>query len=281
MSISLGQWRRNAIEELKAAGNDEADFIINTLIEDVTYQPLTRILANPQRTLEEQEVEQLDLKMGQILAGEPLPHLLGYWYFYGLPFKVNNQVLIPRPETELIVEHAVQWIRGTDYPLHYVDVGTGSGCIPISILKQVDLTFSLAIDLSSQALNIAKMNAERHALTNLNFLQSDLLTSVKHRFNLITANLPYIPEKDLGELEIAKYEPRLALSGGPDGMRYIQALINQLPTHIFSPALILLEIQYDQAAPLKAAIKELIPCAKVNVVPDLAGLDRMIKVEVA
>ena len=174
-------------------------------------------------------------------------HLIGHWEFYGLDFGVTPAVLIPRPETELMVERAQAWLQQHPHLRRGADVGTGSGCIAISLAKQIKDLRVLAMDRSWEALQVARRNAVFHQVTErVAFVQGDLLTAVKGPFDLVCANLPYIPRSSLESLSVAHHEPRQALDGGSDGVSWIRQLIDDAPRWLSAPALMLLEMQYDQ-----------------------------------
>jgi len=186
--------------------------------------------------------------------GEPIAYLVGNQEFYGLNFKVNKHVLIPRPETESLVENALHFLESKALneklkdkrSLKIIDVGTGSGCIIISLAKNIPTNYSgfsdfYAIDISPAALRTAKQNAKKHELyNNIRFFKSDLFSNTRlpDNFDLIVANLPYL-KKDYPGLE---YEPDLALNGGPDGFEIIEKLLRLLPQKLAAGGIALLEV---------------------------------------
>jgi len=215
-----------------------------------------------------------------ILAGTPLQYALGHTCFYDREFRVNKSVLIPRPETELLVSLACNFLRqqtSSHKPLTIIDIGTGSGCIIISLYKESEkfiIHNSLSIirfyatDISLAALKVAKQNAKLHN-ANIKFLQSDLLDNpqLPKKFDLILANLPYLTKDETKKL---KDEPRKALYGGKEGFELIEKLIKKLPERLNGLAII--EIGYNHGKKVKKTAKECGLNAQVK--KDLNGFDR-------
>lgn len=215
----------------------------------------------------------------QMAAGRPLPYLLGKWEFYGFSYLINESVLIPRPETELLVDQALNWLKHTTAPIRMADVGTGSGCIGISIANlRSDLAVT-AIDISSQALNIARQNIEKHKLEDrVSLIEGDLLENTQGKFNLICANLPYIPIEHLERLEVVKAEPRIALDGGNDGMELLRRCLIQAKDRITADSCILAEIDPSYAKEIEEFAQANFPQSTCNVLMDLAGRERLLRI---
>ena len=184
-------------------------------------------------------------------AGEPLQYLTGRQEFYGLEFEVTPDVLIPRPETELLVEAALELLRGVDAP-RVCDVGTGSGCIPVALLHERGDARAVGLDISPAALEVAARNAARHGVTGrLALLASDCFAALDpatDHFQLIASNPPYVAEADLAGLqrEVREHEPRVALTPGGDGLSVIRRLIKDAPPFLAPGGLLLFEIGYNQ-----------------------------------
>lgn len=179
--------------------------------------------------------------------GEPLPYVLGHWEFFGLDFDLTPEVLIPRPETELLVERAIPWLQSSSQRRSIADIGTGCGCIAVSIAKHISSGHILATDISSAALEVARRNANKHHVENqIEFIECDILPksfSDERRFDLICANLPYIPTGKLRNLPIYGREPALALDGGDDGLDLFRRLLAIAPKRLAPGGRILLEIE--------------------------------------
>lgn len=216
----------------------------------------------------------------RLQRGEPLPYLLGEWEFYGLSFAVSPAVLIPRPETELLVEEAIAWLRIHPNRRSAADVGTGSAIIPVAIAANVADLHVHAVDISADALEVARMNVEKHGLAaRVQLSRGDLLAGVSTPFDLITANLPYIPSARLPGLPITKWEPHIALDGGEDGLVLIRRLIQQAGELLLPGGLFLEEIDPELEDAVKALAQEQWPQAQVDVLPDLSGMPRLLRVE--
>lgn len=224
------------------------------------------------------EQEQLEHALAKLLQGYPLPYLLGEWDFYGRTYCVSPDVLIPRPETELLVERALSFCTGMPHP-RLIDVGTGSGVIAISLQLALPNASVFASDLSFGALRIARQNAQRHDCLGIHFFQADLLLPVHQTFNFICANLPYIPIASLDQLPVAKWEPRTALDGGKSGLDLIQRLLAQAQTRLTHPGIILLEIEATLGPETLDLATSMLPLADCQIHPDLAGKDRLLIID--
>ncbi len=208
-------------------------------------------------------------------AGEPVAYILGEREFFSMDFKVTPAVLIPRPESELLVEFALERCAGTE-TCSVLDLGTGSGCVAISIAKHRARAHVVAVDASAAALAVAHENAQRHAVTKLELLASDWFTALAgRRFDLIVANPPYIAAGDphLGQGDL-RYEPPSALAGGADGLACIRMIVAAAPQYLRRDGWLAFEHGYDQAA----RCRELLAQAGFKDVfsrADLAGIERV------
>jgi len=266
------------------------------LLAHITGKPRTWVLAHLEDSLTPHEFHQLEEAFQQLESRIPLPYLLGEWEFFGLKFKVTPDTLIPRPETELLVEMALAWLEqfpsfsegntaGED--IYAADIGTGTGCIAVSLAVHCPELHIVATDLSPAALAVAQHNAEIHHVSDrITFLEADLLDAQPvgtctpiNNYRLITGNLPYIPTPTLHTLEVYGHEPSLALDGGPDGLALIRPLLSQAATRLVPGGLMLLEIEATQGkAALELAYKHF-PQARVEIRRDLAGQDRLLMVQ--
>jgi release factor glutamine methyltransferase len=251
-----------------------------TLVSHLLGKPHAWVLAHPEQELSAEQERRLDGFLERLSQGEPLPYILGRWEFFGLDFEITPDVLIPRPETELLVEEALAWLPARPGQRRVVDVGTGSGCIAVTLAKLMPDVSVLACDISLETLRVAQRNAVQHAVTDrVTFIQADLLQPLGGRLDLICANLPYIPSATLHELEVSRHEPRLALDGGPDGIQLIERLARQARPLLAPGGLMLLEIESTTAGEVLPRLVKLFPLAKVELLPDLAGLDRLVRLE--
>jgi release factor glutamine methyltransferase len=233
------------------------------------------VMAHADAPLTPEQTEQYKALIAQAEQGVPLPYLLGHWEFFGIDFKVSPAVLIPRPETELLVERALLY-----EPQRIADVGTGSGIIAVTLAVKIPQAQIVASDRSAEALAVAKANADQQGVAErINFIKSDLLESYPaQQFDLICANLPYIPSADLNGLPVAEHEPRLAFDGGADGLDLIRRLLSQAKDFLTPSGRLLLEIEYRQGETGAALAQAAFPKAQVKVHQDLSGLDRLIEV---
>lgn len=236
------------------------------------------LLAHPERELTPEQAQHFAAYVDRAARGEPIAYILGRRAFYDREFYVTPDVLIPRPETELLLEEALAWIkpRGS---ARAVDVGTGSGALAVALAAHAPQVDVYAVDISAAALAVARRNAETHGV-RVRFVQGDLLTPFlggAARFDLVMANLPYIPAGDVPSLAVSRYEPLLALDGGEDGLVLIRRLLDQIP-HVCTPgALILLEIAAGQGDSVLELAKSLAP-QSASVLHDYAGHDRIVRI---
>lgn len=243
------------------------------------------LYAYPERPLSPHQLHSYRSLVDRRARGEPLPHLTGHIEFYGLDFAVDSHVLIPRPETETLVDLALPLVScvrpgpGKDRRLLIADVGTGSGCIAIALAVHAPQSAVYALDLSAEALAVARANAERHRVADrITFLRSDLLTSLPEPVDLVVSNPPYIADDEWPVLpcEVREYEPRLALHGGFDGKDVMRRLLRQAPAHLRPGGALLLEIGATQGAAVTSLARQVFPTADVTLHADLAGRDRVL-----
>ena len=263
---------------------DTAGFDAQILLKHITGHNRAWLLSHPEAILTDQQEKDLEDAILKLRSGLPLPYLLGNWEFFGLEFQITPDVLIPRPETELLVETALTQVRSQPR-LNYqiLDIGTGSGIIPISLATLIPNAFFVATDISPAAIKLARLNAERHGVNNrIDFEETDLLPDdfETKNFDIICANLPYIPTSTLTTLEVYGKEPTLALDGGEDGLELIRKLINRLSRSNLTECLILLEIEQRQGTAVTALAQEAFPQANCRVLRDLAGFNRLLVINI-
>lgn len=272
-------WLEAARKTLGAA-SDQPSLEAQSILGNVLGQSRAWIFGHPEARLSPVQINQLNEQLARRLDGFPLPYLLGRWEFYGLEFEVNPGVLIPRPETEMMVDLAREWLGSHPDRQRGVDVGTGTGCIAAALGVNIPGLKLVAVDLSSQALQTARHNLQKHHLEERVFLvQSDLCSALAGPFDLVCANLPYIPSSTLPELDVARYEPRLALDGGPDGLRLVERLLAQLASRLAPGGTVLLEIEFSQGQSAPALARRYFPQATIQLKTDLAGLPRLVSIQ--
>jgi release factor glutamine methyltransferase len=259
-------------QALKKHPKIEADLLLGHVLK----QSREFLYMHPDKKLTPKQAAAFENMAMKRKKGMPAAYLLGYKHFYGLKFKVNRDVLIPRPETEWLVDEAARIIKrlrkqNPSKLIKIIDVGTGSGAIAVSIAKAVnDKKIQItATDISEKALLVAKANAKSNKV-KINFKRSDLLAGVSGKFNIIIANLPYVPISDYKKLlQSLKYEPKLALTDGTDDFVLISKLLKQAKNNLAPNGIILLETD-------PASIK--LFKSKGKITKDIRGLDRFIRI---
>lgn len=237
------------------------------------------LAAHPEDSLQPDQAAALDKYLIRLEHGEPLPYVLGEWEFFGLKFRVSPGVLIPRPETELLVETALHWLKSQPGGLLGVDVGTGSACIAIALALHCPNLRLLASDISGEALLVGRQNVTRFGLeTRIGLVQADLIPPGVRRYDLICANPPYIPRQELQELKVARWEPSLALDGGLNGLEVVGRLLEVASKRLNPGGLFLCEIESRQGQAVLSASRIGFPNADIHLLGDLAGKDRLLVV---
>jgi release factor glutamine methyltransferase len=278
--ITIGQALREGVEKLN--GHSETPNLdAQVLLADILNESRAWIVSHPEIGITDSDLSAWQVNLNSLENGTPLPYVLGHWEFFGLDFKVSPDTLIPRPETEILVEQAISWLDEYHKPrCRVADIGTGTGCIAISIAKNETNSTVYATDLSLPALKIAVDNAQKHCVADrIEFLVGNLLPPLNTKFDLICANLPYIPEYALPHLEVSHHEPILALNGGHDGMEQIAQLLELAPQFMNPGGLLLLEIEKTQAELVQSLAKQHFPAAEINLIQDLAKHDRLVKIQ--
>jgi len=234
----------------------------------------------------EQEVSNIQDTLGPLtkrrLAHEPLAYILGYREFYGLTLQINPYVLIPRQETELLVDKAIELMQTRlTQEVTIADIGTGSGAIAIALAKYLPKARILATDVSAQALQTAASNLRNHGLEHrVTLMQGDLLEPLKEPVDLLVANLPYVPAADMPTLKPElHYEPQIALDGGRDGLEIISRFLTQAPQHLKPGGATILEIDPRQSHEVLEMASKAFPSATVTIAQDLSRLDRAVIVQ--
>lgn len=249
------------------------------LLTHVMRSPRARLLAHPERTLTSAQMVWYGQLVDDRASGYPLPYLTGEIEFYGLDIEVTPEVLIPRPETETLVDLALE-----RRPKTVVDVGTGSGCIAVALAAHLPEAAVYGIDISPAALAVARRNAERHGLgERIHFIVGDLLDRRPGPVDLIVSNPPYVSADEWASLppSVRNHEPRLALDGGPDGLEVVRRLISQSQGLLEPGGALLIEIGATQGDAAREAAETFFPenGTTIRIHPDLAGRDRILEIE--
>jgi release factor glutamine methyltransferase len=272
-----------ALDDLMARlekSSDTPGLDAQVLLARLLDRPRSWVMAHPEAPLRRERVAALEALVVRLERGEPLPYVLERWEFFGLEFEVTPDVLIPRPETELMVERAITWLQRRPGQRRAADVGTGSACIGIVLAANVPDLQVTATDISSEALEVARRNAARHGMTGrMEFMCCDLFPP-EARFDLIVANLPYIPTPALHKLPVYGREPTLALDGGTDGLDVIRRLLLQAPDRLNPGGLLLMEIEATQGVAVLSLAYDTFAEAEIHLHKDLAGHERLLEVQV-
>jgi release factor glutamine methyltransferase len=246
----------------------------------------SQLHAHPQSWLSSAELAGYCQLIERRTLHEPVAYIVGHKEFYGLDLFVDDRVLIPRPETELLVEKAIEMSKQRPVDIKQLlvaDIGTGSGAIAVSLAMHLPQAVVYATDASPEALEVAASNCRRHRVEDrVHPLQGHLLEPLPEPVDLIAANLPYVSEVELAQLppEISLYEPREALNGGPDGLDHIRRLLAQARGYLRPQGAILLEIGATQGPAVVALARRHFPAARVVIAKDYAGLDRVVIVRI-
>jgi len=264
---------------------DAARLEAEVLLSHVLDISRTALLTHPERILTPDQLANYQTLIRRRASCYPLPYLTGRVEFYNLEFEITPEVLIPRPETETLVDLALAHCSSathssSTHPL-IADVGTGSGCIAVSLAAHLPQATIYAIEISPAALAVARRNVERHGLTaRVHLVAGDVLTPLSGPVHLIVSNPPYIPTSARASLpaSVRNHEPKLALDGGVDGLRIIQRLLAQAPAVLKPGGGLLIEIGADQGKAASQLAHTVFPQATVHIHPDLAGRDRVLEI---
>lgn len=275
---SVGRALQEASGHLRAV-SDVPRVEAEILMTHVLGTSRSTLLTHPERPLMEDQLVSYRALVDDRTLGYPLPHLTGEVAFYGLDIEVTPEVMIPRPETETLVELAL-----AHRPTAVIDVGTGSGCIAVALAKHLPGLAAYAIDISRPALAVARRNAERHGVDDrIQFVVGDLLDRRPAPVDLIVSNPPYVSADEWASLpsSIRHHEPRLALDGGPDGLEVIRRLLSQSQGLLEPGGAILIEIGANQGDDVRDIARTHFPRegATIRVHADLAGRDRVLEVQ--
>lgn len=278
MNISISKAILEGAQRLRAAGVAEARRESGSLLAHAIGRDRTFVVTHADEPLEIADLEAFRRLIERRAAGQPLQYLTGHREFFKLDFEVTPDVLIPRPETELIVEIALELLKD-DLDPFIADIGTGSGCVAISLLHELRDAHAIATDISAAALIVAQRNADRHDVTErLTVIESDCFAKVNadRLFSLIASNPPYIRDDEMDTLprEVG-YEPRAALAGGPDGLDIVRRLLREAGPFLRPGSHFVFEIGFGQNALVEQLInREVWELAEMR--PDLQGIARTV-----
>jgi release factor glutamine methyltransferase len=275
----LGDWLKKAHHQLESVSDTPA-LETQMAASYVLDKPRTWIIAHPEMVIPADNLVRLNDVLARMADGYPFAYISGEREFFGRSFEVRPGLLVPRPETELLVETAINWLHAHPERRSVVDVGCGTGCIAVTIAAEINDLQIEALDIDPLALETTRHNAERLGAANLVVKKSELLAGCTGMFDLICANLPYIPSKTVDNLPAARHESRLALDGGPDGLRLIETLLDQAVSKLMPGGLILLEIETSQGQSAQVMARHYFPEAEISLHHDLAGHPRLASIQI-
>ena len=265
---------------LEKAGISEAKLDARLLLEYICGTDHSTLLAHPDREVSEKELSEYENALERRSKREPVAYILGTWDFMGLSFKVNSDVLIPEQDTEILVEEAMRFLEDG---MRFMDLCTGSGCIALSLLNYTNSTTALCTDISEAALKVAKENASNLGFSErTEFVQTDLFPELPadgSKFDLIVSNPPYIESSVIETLapEVKDFEPRLALDGDADGLKFYRRIVENAPAYLYSSGYLIMEIGYNQADAVVELLNNKGCYHDIEVIKDYAGNDRVIR----
>ncbi|MBC7900229.1 MAG: peptide chain release factor N(5)-glutamine methyltransferase [Saprospiraceae bacterium] len=264
---------------LEAAGIDDPLREASSLLGFAINKDKTFIFAHPEYELTEIEAALFRTSVQRRAGREPFHYIVGRKEFFGLDFEVTPDVLIPRPETEMLVQHSIEILSEIEDPV-FCEVGVGSGCIAISMLHVVQTASAVGLEISEGAIAVAKRNAERNDVANrLNLCHSNVYSALKkERFDLIVSNPPYVPAADIAGLqpEVRDFEPHGALTDGTEGLLIIETIVERSPEFLQSGCFLIMEIGIRQADNVKRLFDPSIWQA-VEILPDFQSIPRMVR----
>ena len=281
----LAQALQQSAHTLSLNGIDDSHTEARMLLGHITKLSPVQIYTQPERTLSQEQESNLQELVERRLCHEPAAYIVNHREFYGIDFYVDSRVLVPRPETELLVDTAIEFASSTYLarPLLIADIGTGCGAIAVSLALNLPHSQIYATDVSPLALEVARLNCKSHNVTDrIILLQGNLLEPLPESVDILVANLPYIKSSELANLspEIIQFEPRIAIDGGENGLDYIRQLLEQAEGRINTNGCILLEIGQNQEKDLSNLIRSLLKKVNFVFISDLNGIKRVVKIDV-
>ena len=270
---------RTATARLTEAGIDSPRLDAEILLAHVLNCRRLTLYMDAEKILPLEKILRFNELITRRLKNFPVAYLTGTREFMGLAFAVNENVLIPRPDTEILTEGVGEFLRGLNGNVTFADLGTGSGAIAVSILKFVKTSRAAAVDISAKALDVAKFNAEKfHVDDRINFFCGDMFAPLTGKiFDAIVSNPPYIPANELETLQAeVRREPRLALDGGEDGLKFYRRIISEAPKFLHAGGLLAMEVGINQSAVVKKFLAEDGRFDGAEIWRDLSGIERVV-----
>jgi release factor glutamine methyltransferase len=274
--VTLKQVLHRAREVLATNSIEDASLEGEILLRHALRVDRVRLYSERDHELSTEQEEGFWHLIQRRLSGEPAAYIIGHREFYGLDFYIDRRVLIPRPETELLVEKALK-LAQTRTIAAIADIGTGCGAIAISLALNLPRIRIFASDVSADALEVARINCQKHGVVDrIRLLHGDMLEPLPEPVDLITANLPYVTKGEISRSGLADFEPRIALDGGADGLDKIRLLCQQVADKLNHRGCMLLEIGQGQGRAVTSLMQRCFPSASVEVILDLQGIERIV-----
>ena len=274
--MNRGEALKRARELLARHRIEEAELEAELLLRHTLKINRAQLLSEPDSELKSRHADTYKTFIKRRIKGEPSAYITGHREFFGLDFYVDKNVLIPRPETELLVEQAIIRAKNYRHPV-IADVGTGSGAIAVSLARKLPDAEIYAVDISKAALKVAGRNCLTQGVRDrVKLLRSDLLEQISSQVDIIVANLPYVITDEVARVNTSGFEPSLALDGGADGLDVIKRLCLQAKVRLRPSGCLLLEIGLGQSQRTSDILQELYPVANIEIMSDLSGIARVI-----
>lgn len=280
--MELGIIYQDIKKKLAESGIEAPDLEAKRLIQAVMGLDSVNFITNKEKPLSKPDIDQINHYLARRLNGEPLSKILGVKEFWGLEFEVTKDTLDPRPDTETLIEAVLGWVGARkDETLKIIDLGTGTGCILITLLSELSNAQAIGVDISEDALAVAAKNAEKHKMSNrIKFVQGDWLVGFEDEsFDLIVSNPPYIPNPDIENLskEVKNHDPILALDGGKNGLNCYKIIFSQLKNKLNGQNRAFLEIGFGQLSNIARLVDDsnLLLCDSKA---DISGIPRVVEI---
>jgi release factor glutamine methyltransferase len=282
--MTLTQVLQQSARILSVNGIEDSHIEARMLLSHITKLPPVKIYTQTEQTLNQEQERDLYKLIERRLRREPIAYIVNRREFYGIDFYIDSRTLIPRPETELLVDTALELSKNSCLPSQPViaDIGTGCGVIAISLALHLPYSRIYATDISRSALEVARLNREHYKVTRqVTILQGNLLEPLPEPVDLIVANLPYVRSSELDNLspEISRFEPRTAIDGGKNGLKYIRQLLEQVKGKINQEGCLLLEIGQNEEQEVINLIYSHLNKVSFTFIPDLNGINRVAKID--
>jgi release factor glutamine methyltransferase len=284
LTVTLAEALKDAATALSTAGITNARLDAEVLLSHIIRKDRVWLITHRDDVLDDKDQRDFDRAVQRRTGREPLQHIIGNQEFWGLEFKVTPDVLIPRPETEFIIEAALTIAQDRNRQVRIIDLCTGSGCIAVSLAKELSASHIIATDASMRALAVARENARDHDVADrIRFLEGDLFVpleelDIRAGIDIIVSNPPYVKSGDLPTLqpEVRDYEPEMALIAGPGGTEIAATIIKTAPEYLKKNGALIMEMGLGQAKTLTRMIEETGAYGKPEILKDLAGIERVI-----